>query len=150
MSLKWALIGSTLFLAIWGITLVLPERIYAQDSQDPNAGLVAVGGEEVLRFRTAPAGMTLQQRANAIQERLVTILSDTTLRPSDIVTAPAKGDYKILVKNRLLVTVTRKDANANKTSPKLLADTWARHVRKVLPQVNVRPNPNNGEPKSNP
>jgi hypothetical protein len=69
MSLKWAVIGSAIFLAIWGITLVLPERIWAQDSQDTNAGLVAVGGEEVLRFKTAHAGMTLQQRVAAFQEK---------------------------------------------------------------------------------
>jgi hypothetical protein len=152
MTTKWTLITCGAILLVWGIGLAAPARLWAQDAADPNAGLVAVGGEEVLRLRVAPPSMTLSQRAGAIQERLVTILSDTSLRPGDVTVRPVgtgkMSDAVIRVKSRLLVTVTRRDAEANSTTPRLLAEGWARHVRKVLPQVNVRPNPNNGAPPS--
>jgi hypothetical protein len=134
-----ALCGAAL--AVWTAGLVTPERVYAQD---PNEGLVAVGGVEILRIRMPAPNMTIAERASAIQDRLVTILSDSNLRPSDIVAAPSGKDYKLLVKGQLLVTVTRRDAEFNKTTTRQLAEVWAKHIRAVLPQVNVKPNPGNG------
>jgi hypothetical protein len=141
MTLRTALVLCAAALAIWVLSLIVPERVYAQDS---NEGLVAVGGLEILRIRASAPGMTVADRAGAVQERLVTILADPGLRPSDITTVPSGKDQKLLVKGQLLVTVTRRDAEFNKTTTRQLADIWAKHVRAVLPQVNVRPNPGVG------
>ncbi len=119
--------------------LLWPEKVWAQD---PNEGLVAVGGEEILRIRFPAAGLTVRQRAEAIQERLVPILADPGLQPADIYAVPVGRDYVIRVKGRLLVTVTPDVARFNGTTTRHLSDIWVRHLRAVLPQVNVKPNPN--------
>lgn len=110
-------------------------------------GDVSVGGEHILTVRFPSGGMSVTERADAITERLVTILSDPDLKPADIVAVSlGKNAAKILVKNRLLVTVDLQTARYNQTSPLALAQSWTTHLRKVLPQINVKPNPNNGEP----
>jgi len=110
-------------------------------------GDVSVGGEHILTVRFPAAGMTIKQRADTITERLATILSDPSLKPEDIVAVPlGNGEAKITVKDRLLVTVDKQTAKFNTTTPLALAQAWTTHLRKVLPEVNVKPNPNDTAP----
>src|SRR5438105_4904376 len=84
-------------------------------TQDPNEGLVAVGGEEILRIRFPAGNMSVAQRASAVQDRLTTILSDPDLRPSDVIVLPAGGsDYKIQVTGHLLITAPKRAADFNR------------------------------------
>jgi hypothetical protein len=109
-------------------------------AQEEPAGEVTVGGELILRIRFSAGGMTPQQRADAITQRLVKILQDPDIQPSDIVVKPvAGGNAAIYVKDNLLVTVDKKHAALNKTTPMRLGEIWADHLRQVLPQVNVKP-----------
>jgi hypothetical protein len=39
----------------------------------------------------------------------------------------------------MLITVDKKHAALNKTTPLKLGEMWAKHLREVLPQVNVKP-----------
>jgi hypothetical protein len=110
-------------------------------------GDVSVGGEHILTVRFPASGMSIKQRADAITERLVTILSDPNLKPEDIVAVPlGKDEAKIMVKDKLLVTVDKQTARFNTTTPLALARSWTVHLRKVLPEVNVQPNPNDTSP----
>jgi hypothetical protein len=109
-------------------------------AQQEPVGEVIVGGELILRIRFSAGGMTPQQRADAITVRLRTILQDPNIQPSDIVVKPiAGGEAAIYVKENLLVTVDKKHAEHNKTTPLKLAEIWAKHLREVIPQVNVKP-----------
>ena len=109
-------------------------------AQQEPPGIVTVGGELVLRVRFSAGGMTPQQRADAITQRLVRILQDPDIQPSDIVVKPiAGGEAAIYVKDALLVTVDKKHAQVNQTTPIKLAEMWAKHLREVIPQVNVKP-----------
>jgi len=129
-----------------GLTFGLPA--FAQD-EAPNfkEGEVAVGGKTILTIRMPSEGMTIKERAEAVSNRLVTILNDPALRPADIVAVPlGRNAAKIMVKNQLLVTVDSATAKINQTRPLELANMWVDHLRRVLPRVNVKPNPNNGEP----
>ncbi len=118
----------------------------ATAAENPD-GEVAVGGEHVLTVRFPANGMSVKERADAIQERLVTILSDPKLKPSDIVALPSgRTEAKIVVKDRLLVTIDAQTARFNTSKPLALAKAWADHLRRVLPRINVKPNPNNGAP----
>jgi len=109
-------------------------------AQEEPPGEVTVGGELILRIRFSAGGMTPQQRASAITQRLVNILQDPDIQPSDIVVKPiAGGEAAIYVKDNLLVTVDKKHAALNKTTPLKLGEIWAKHLREVLPQVNVKP-----------
>ena len=146
MSARITAIWCMSLLAWWSAGLINATPIYTQE--DPNAGLVAVGGETILRIRTASAGLSIEQRADTLQERLVTILAAPDLRPSDITVAPSGKDCKILVKGKLFVTATQTDASFNKTTTRQLANIWADHIRTVLPKVNAKPNPNSGAPPS--
>lgn len=110
-------------------------------------GDVAVGGEHILTVRFASAHLSVKQRADAVTDRLVTILSDPNLKPADVYAVPlGKTEAKIMVKNHLLVTVDAPTARFNQTTALALAQQWTAHLRRVLPRVNVKPNPNIGEP----
>jgi hypothetical protein len=131
---------SLFLLGIGGLlTLSLPAR--AED------GIVAVGGEFLMRIRAGSTGMTAEQRAQAVTDRLTVILGDALIRPADVrpVTADKKT-VKILVKNRLLVTVTPEDGKANGLSAMQQANVWVKQLRSVLPKINARPNPNEQNP----
>ena len=134
--------------AMLGIVLLcgtLPVR--AQDAADPRAGEVAVGGKTILTIRVPSEGMSVRDRAEAVSNRLVTILADPELKPSDIVAVPlGRSAAKIMVKNQLLVTVDSQTARINQAKPLALAQIWVDHLRRVLPHVNVKPNPRLGEP----
>ncbi len=105
-------------------------------------GAVDVGGEHILTVRFASNGFSIKDRAEAITDRLTRILSDSSLRPSDIVVSKSGKDAVIKVKDRLLVTVDLQTARFNQTTPLLLGESWAKHLRIVLQRVNVRQNPN--------
>lgn len=108
-----------------------------------NDGDVDVGGEHILTVRFAADGMTVKQRADAVTERLVTILADPDLNPEDIVALPVGSNgAKIMVKTHLLVTVDLKTARFNHMKPMALAQAWLGHLRDVLPEINAQPNPN--------
>jgi len=110
-------------------------------------GLVDVGGEHVLTIYYPSGGYTVKQRADKVTERLVTILGDPHLRPDDIQALPnGKSEAKIMVKNQLLYTVDMPTARRNSTTPIKLAQSYVTHLRSLLPRINVKPNPNLGEP----
>jgi hypothetical protein len=110
---------------------------------DPDEGKVAVGGEHILTVRFPSGNMSILERAQVIEQRLVEILSDPSLRPADIrVGGGNGGPARIIVKNRLLVTVDAATARFNQMTPLALAEKWAAHLRQVLPKVNYVPNPN--------
>ncbi len=135
-------------MALFGIGLMaaLPSA-RAQDDNDRRAGEVAVGGKTILTIRVPCEGMSTRERAEAVSSRLVTILADPDLRAADIVAVPlGRSAAKILVKNQLLVTVDAQTARINQAKPLALAWIWVDHLRQVLPRVNVKPNPNIGEP----
>ncbi|MCS6949642.1 MAG: hypothetical protein RMM06_03650 [Armatimonadota bacterium] len=109
-------------------------------AQEERPGEVTVGGELILRIRFSAGGMTPQQRADAITTRLRTILADPNIQPEDIVVKPAAGgEAAIYVKDNLLITVDRRHADFHKTTPLKLGEIWAKHLRKVIPEVNVKP-----------
>jgi hypothetical protein len=138
-------------LALTGATLLIGLAAGAQDeAPNPKDGEVAVGGKTILTIRVPSEGMTVKERAEAVTNRLVTILNDSSLRPSDIIAVPlGRNAAKIMVKNQLLVTIDPQTARINQAKPLALANIWVDHLRRVLPHVSVKPNPNLGEPPGN-
>jgi hypothetical protein len=136
--------ATAMILALCSATIAAGDQMTLQENRN---GLVAVGGVSILTIRFPAAGMSVKRRAGAVTDRLRYILADPTLKPSDIVAVP-EGDNaaKIMVKGRLLVEVEPETARYNTTTPLALAQEWTQHLRQVLPEVNVRPNPNLGEP----
>jgi hypothetical protein len=109
-------------------------------AQQEPVGEVTVGGELILRIRFSAGGMTPQQRADAITVRLRTILQDPNIQPADVVVKPiAGGEAAIYIKDQLLITVDKRHAELHKTTPLKLGEIWAKHLREVIPQINVKP-----------
>jgi peptidylprolyl isomerase len=103
-------------------------------------------GRDRLERRNRPAapralgGYTLQQRGDIIQQRLVEILSQQNLAPSDVTVRNTRSGPTIYVRDRLLLTVDAATARANNNStPDALARIWARRLADVLPRVNAKP-----------
>ena len=138
-SKKTRSIRSIAFLACTGLLCGMLSASLPARADD---GEVAVGGEHILTIRVGVPGMSIKDRADAVTERLITILGDPGLRASDIKAATSGKDAKILVKDRLLVTVLVVDAKMNKTTPLALAKTWVTILQRVLPRINQRPLPN--------
>ena len=110
-------------------------------------GDVAVGGVMLFRIHATVSGMSPKERADVVDTRLQDILAAPVIAPEDIRLEGAnKNSAKIMVKDRLLVTVTKADGAANGVTTQKQAQMWLDSLRKTLPKVNAKPNPNN-QPK---
>ena len=99
---------------------------------------ITLGGQIIMRIRTGAGGYTAVQRAEAVRERLVEILSQENLRPADVTVRQTRfrQDASIYVRDRLLITVDRTLSQANGNGdPAALANNWAQRLRNVLPQL---------------
>jgi len=111
-------------------------------AQINNDGIVAVGGSHILTVRYPAGGMSIKQRADAITDRLNTFLAYDDLKPGEVtVKAMGKNSAKIMVRNKLFVTVTQHAADYNHTTPLALANMWVGNIRNVLLSHNVTPGP---------
>jgi hypothetical protein len=110
-------------------------------------GDVAVGGVMLFRIHATVNGMSPKERADIVDTRLQDILAAPVIKPEDVrIVGADKNSAKIMVKERLLVTVTKADGAANGVTTQKQAQMWLESLRKTLPKVNAKPNPNN-EPK---
>jgi hypothetical protein len=122
-----------------------PSAVSAQIGRDSAADtVISLGGRQIMNIRTGAGGYTAQQRADAVRERLVPILSIISLTPEDVSVRQQRPgqDAGIYVRGHLLVTVDRTLARTDGMSPFKLADKWAARLASVLPQVDVRLNRN--------
>ncbi len=99
-------------------------------------------GRHVLRLSATVGGKTPQQRTAKLDERLneVLSLSDTPLRPEDIVIKMMNGSPSVVAKGILLVTATAKDAELQGTTAEKLSQMWLSSIRKTIPQMSPRVN----------
>ena len=91
---------------------------------------VNVGGVRLLNLR----GKDSAKRADLVYERLSNLLGQS-IKAEDVSVNVIKGTYVVKVKDSVLVSVTSADSRVNKTSPKKLAETWAKNLEKTLPEV---------------
>lgn len=102
---------------------------------------VVVSNQLIAIARVPAGGMSADQRINAVNERLAYILGYEPLAPKDITAVSyCDGSRGIMVGNRLLITVTAADAQANNTTIAKLTRVWLTRAREALPQA--RPNAN--------
>ncbi len=110
-------------------------------------GDVAVGGVLLFRIHATVNGMSPKDRADIVDTRLQDILAAPVLKAEDVqIVGADKSSAKIMVKDRLLVTVTKADGAFNGVTTQKQAEMWLASLRKGLPKVNAKPNPNN-QPK---
>ncbi len=103
-------------------------------------GEVAIGGESLFIIHATAHGSSPDQRADMVTERLPEILGDSALSASDIKVVPTqRNEFKIMVKQHLLITVTAADGKINGITSRKQAEIWAEAARRVLPMVNAHP-----------
>lgn len=83
-------------------------------------------------------GLTLQQRGDLVQERIVELLAIADLDENDVTVLPLREGPTIYVRGRKFLTVDRATAEAAGRKPDELARAWARQMADVLPRVNIR------------
>ena len=100
---------------------------------------LVIAGRAVMRLRATAGGLTPQERAFSLRQRLGPILTLPDLRAEDVEVRQERPGQtaSIYVRQRLLITVDRNLAQANNTSVGGLAAQWSRNLRATLPQVNV-------------
>lgn len=94
-------------------------------------GEVMVGGEVVLRIRTAAGGYSAPDRSDIVADRLRTlILGD--LDPGQVHAGQMRGMAAVLANGNLIITADEAHARMNNTSPNELAMTWADNIAAAL------------------
>ncbi len=96
-------------------------------------GDVVVGNAVVLRVRFASGGFTIKQRADLVTERLNNLLGSDDFDPSTITVAVRNKEYAVVMGDKIIITADKDTAAFNKTTPELLAKTWAENIRKIIP-----------------
>ncbi len=129
---------------LWGAMLavcIAPAALAQTSSGASDEAVWSVAGKQVLRLHGTVGGMTPQQRVDTLDGRLTDILSqgEAKLGAEDI-TLKSDGEVTILVRDKLLVTVTQPDADANHASRVELGKRWLANLRKTLPLLAPRVN----------
>ncbi|MFN3650993.1 MAG: hypothetical protein ACK47B_15570 [Armatimonadota bacterium] len=116
--------------------LVLP--VGAQETTE-HLPSVEINGQRVLTIRVGAGGLTPEERADVVRQRLGPILTMPDLKAEDIwIKQERRGQTAaIYVRDRLLITVDRSLAKANDTMPLPLARIWANNLRETLPEIDV-------------
>ena len=120
---------------------------------DGDDGQLAVGGENLFRIYVPINGQSVAQRRESVEDNLVPILSETQLKPSDIKLIPFGGKpgnpktqrVRIEIKRHFLINVWPEDGRRNGLTAIGQAKIWAGILAQKLPQLNYRPNPNDGK-----
>lgn len=95
---------------------------------------LAIGGTEILILR----GDTLaevERRADIVLARLNQMLGDATLTGEDVQVKLSGKEQAIFVKEKLLLTVTLKDAKYNQTTVEKQATAWRDRLAEILPTL---------------
>jgi hypothetical protein len=100
---------------------------------------IVVSNELVAIVRAPAGGLSASERIDRVNDRLAYILGYEPLNPGAIRAVRRGNSRMIMVGNRLLVTVTPRDARANNTTVAGLTQVWLQNARDALPES--RPTP---------
>lgn len=101
---------------------------------------ITIGGQFIFRLRTGVGNTSLEERARIVENRITTNLG-VRLTAEQITLKEVKKDhqYEIYLRGKLLITVTRADAEAAKMSVKQLAEHRLKQLRETLPELSAAP-----------
>jgi hypothetical protein len=107
----------------------------------PSARQVIVGGILFLTVRDSWGGLTPEQRALEVQERINHALSIGPIHPSDISVAKVDGDWIVQLRGKRLFTADYDTAKLDQVAPQALAEKWSDFLKETLPGLTA---PTNG------
>ena len=91
-----------------------------------------IDGNSILTVYQPVAGLTPQQRADKIAERIIAAARDPDVLPESVKLEPRDGWTEITVNDKLLMAVTAVDAKAAGRSRKQLAIDNAGNIRQCI------------------
>lgn len=116
------------------ITLALVAPVFAAHEGD-----VIVGQEVVLRIRFPAGGLSVQERADAVTQRINNLLGSQPFNPDDVKVAVRNKEYVVLIGDNVIITADKATAEFNKATPEQLANMWAANLRRVIPKAKAEP-----------
>ena len=117
-----------------GLALGIP----AARSLAVTPGDIVLGDITVMRLRTASGGVSAEQRASMVQERVNEFLAIPGLKAHDVRVVPTHYGPTIYVRKIKIITVDPETAKDQNVTPIVLAKTWAHRLMGVIDQVNIR------------
>ncbi len=90
-------------------------------------GEVTVNGNVALRIRVSAGGLSAEERAVVVRDRLQDLLNGG-IEPSDVHAGMIRGQAAVMAGAEIIVTVDSTHARLNSTTPAKLATVWARNV----------------------
>lgn len=112
---------------------------------------IYIGGYLIMRLRTGTPELSLNERRQIVQQRATDLMlcSDTgKVKVSNIPSYKCTtkcvrvgNNYDVYANDRLIVTVTKADAVANKTTIYKQATLWANRIKQVYPAAYDKCNP---------
>jgi len=132
------------FAALTGALMLLPllavqAKPASQDAVDTDstttANLAFVGGTSFLRLHTSWGGLSPQERATQVQDRVNAAFIKGPIYPSDITVGQMTGDWVVLLRGKRFFTANPGEASYQHTAPQALAEQWATLMRHVLPDL---------------
>ncbi|HZO89316.1 MAG TPA: hypothetical protein VFB38_13365 [Chthonomonadaceae bacterium] len=124
------------FVAALALVLLAAGYTGAKAQSDPHS--IFYASRDVAILRTAAGYPTILKRMDRFYERMVDTLTmyEGTITPRDFyITRLPNGEYDIMCRRRVVMTVTRADARSYHTTPESLARRWMRGFADTIPQV---------------
>lgn len=98
-------------------------------------GDVVLGQEVVLRIRYPAGGLSVQERADIVTQRINELLGSNPFSRSDVKVGVRNKEHVVLIGNNVIITADDATARFNKTTPEQLAEVWAANLRRVIPEA---------------
>lgn len=102
---------------------------------NPNVHNIYMGGYVIMRIRTGSDELSLKERKLIVQQRVTNLMKCSDSGDISVTVRKNGNDYDVIANNQLIITVSKDDANANKTSTLRQARMWAMNIKDVFPKA---------------
>ncbi|MEL6165065.1 MAG: mechanosensitive ion channel family protein, partial [Cyanobacteria bacterium J06628_3] len=103
--------------------------------------VVELGGEEIFRIRAGVGAFTAEERAIAVNNRIIKVGDDPTIEVERIRIEDKPLTTNLTVDNRVLLTITDADARAADLSRQQLARNYQENIQKAITQYRIERSP---------
>lgn len=103
--------------------------------------VVELGGEELFKIRAGVGAFTAEERATAVNNRILKLGDDPTIKAETIRIEDKPLTTNLTVDNRVLLTVTDADARAADLSRQELARNYQDIIQKAITQYRIERSP---------
>ncbi|MDY6900351.1 MAG: mechanosensitive ion channel family protein, partial [Cyanobacteriota bacterium] len=118
----------------------IPTQTPATNSINRGA-VVELGGEELFKIRAGVGAFTAEERATAVNNRILKLGDDPTIKAETIRIEDKPLTTNLTVDNRVLLTITDADARAADVSRQELARNYQEIIQKQITQYRIERSP---------